>query len=89
MNVGNIGMDYASLWVSIWGAPFDMVSPKVAIEVGNRLGMVEEVEMRRRQDDLNFFMQVHVALLITKPLRHGGFNTGSDGERTWVNFKYE
>ena len=47
-----------------------MVSPKVAIEVGNMLGMVEEVEMRRRQDDLNFFMQVHVALLITKPLRH-------------------
>ena len=51
--------------------------------------MVEEVEMRRRQDDLNFFVQVRVTLLITKPLRHGGFITGSDGECTWVNFKYE
>lgn len=71
------------------GAPFDMVSPKVAIEVGSRLGMVEEVEMRRRQDDLNFFMQVRVALLITKPLKHGDFITGLDGERTWANFKYK
>ena len=66
-----------------------MVSPKVAIEVHSRLGMVKEVEMRRRQDDLNFFMQFRVTLLITKPLRHGGFITGSDGECTWVNFKYE
>lgn len=46
-----------------------MVSPQVATEVGSRLGMVEEVERRRRQDDLNFFMRVRVALPITKPLR--------------------
>lgn len=32
MNVGNVQMDYASLWVQIWGAPFDMVSPQVATD---------------------------------------------------------
>ena len=44
MIVGNIQMEIASLWVQIWGAPFDMISPQVAKEVGSRLGKVEEVE---------------------------------------------
>ena len=82
-------MDYTSLCVQIWGNPFDMVSPQVAAEVGSRLGVMEEVERRRRQDDLNFLMKVHVALPITKPLRRGGFIAGSDGVHTWVTFKYE
>ena len=41
-------MEIASLWVQIWGAPFDMVSPQVAKGIGSRLGEVEEVEWKRR-----------------------------------------
>lgn len=36
MTVGNIRMVTASLWVQIWGAPFDMISPQVAKKVGSR-----------------------------------------------------
>ena len=89
MNVGNIRLEVASLWVQIWGAPFDMVSPQVAKEVGSRLGEVEEVEWRKKQDDLNMFMRVRVALPISKPIRRGGFIAGSDGGKSWVSFKYE
>ncbi|KAL0006263.1 hypothetical protein SO802_013824 [Lithocarpus litseifolius] len=38
----------------IWGAPFDMASPKVAAEIGGRLGKVVEVE-RRKSQDTEFF----------------------------------
>ena len=55
MTMGNIIMETASLWVQIWGAPFDMLSPWVAKEVGGRLGVVEEVELKKRKDDINFF----------------------------------
>ena len=34
-------------------------------------------------------MRVRVALPITKPLCRGGYIVGTDGERTWVKFKYE
>ena len=57
--------------------------------MGSRLGTVKEVERRNKKDDINMFMRVQVALPITKPLRRGGFIAGSDGERTWVSFKYE
>ena len=56
MTVGNIQMESASLWIQIWDASFDMISPQVAKEVRNWIGIVEEVEWTRRQDELNFFM---------------------------------
>ena len=66
-----------------------MVSPQVAKEVGSRLGEVEEVEWRKKQDDFSMFMRVRVALPISKPIRRGGFIAGSDGGKSWVSFKYE
>ncbi|KAL0011224.1 hypothetical protein SO802_006332 [Lithocarpus litseifolius] len=48
MAANNVKLDYASLWIQIWGAPFDMVSPQVATEVGSRLGVVEDVERHRK-----------------------------------------
>ena len=47
MTAENVRFESVALWIQIWGAPFDMVSPKVATEVGSRLGEVEEVEKRR------------------------------------------
>ncbi|KAK7841097.1 uncharacterized protein CFP56_015777 [Quercus suber] len=89
MTVGNIRLEAASLWVQIWGAPFDMVSSQVAKEVGSRLGEVEEVEWKKKKDDLIMFMRVRVALPISKPIRRGGYIAGSDGVKSWISFKYE
>ena len=89
MTATNVKFDSVALWVQIWGAPFDMVCPQVAAAVGRRLGVVEEVEQRRRKDIQNMFMRVKVAIPIAKPLRRGGFLSGSDGQRVWTTFKYE
>ena len=50
MTVANVKFDIASLWVQIWGAPFDMISPKVAKEIGSRLGTVEAMENRSKKE---------------------------------------
>ncbi|KAL0010845.1 hypothetical protein SO802_005953 [Lithocarpus litseifolius] len=86
MTVGNIRMETATLWVQIGGVPLDMFSSQVARVVGSRLGVVEDVEHRRGQDEFNYFMRVKVALPISKPIRRGSFIAGSDGERHWVKF---
>ena len=39
-----------------------MMSPKVAVEVGNKMGSVEDVEHQRRTDDQKLFLRVRVAL---------------------------
>ncbi|KAK9997197.1 hypothetical protein SO802_021883 [Lithocarpus litseifolius] len=89
MSASNVKLDHASLWVQIWGALFDMSSPQVAAVVGGKLGILEEVEKRRRQDDQNYFIRVRVALPISKPLRRGSYLAGSEGDRVWATFKYE
>ena len=71
------------------GVPFDMMSSRVAEEVGNRLGKVLEVEKRRTNDSQNFFMRVKIAIPLDKEIWRGAFLAGSDGEKCWVHFKYE
>ena len=66
-----------------------MISTQVATEVGSRLGEVVEVEQQRKHEESNHFMRVKVALPVSKPLRRGGFIAGSEGERSWVTFRYE
>ena len=50
MTAKNVKFEPVSLWFQIWGAQFDMISPKVATEVGRRLGVVEEVEKRQKKE---------------------------------------
>ena len=55
MIASNVKLECASLWIQIWGASFDMISSQVVTKVGSRLGTVEDVERRRRQDMQIFF----------------------------------
>ena len=89
MTAKNVRFDLLSLWVQIWDASFDMVSPTVAAEIGSCMRVVEEVEKRRRQDGQNLFMRVKAAIPITKPVRRGGFLVGLDGQKMMTTFKYE
>ena len=59
-----------------------MFSPKVAIEIGSRLGEVVEVEKRQKLEAHNLFMRVKVAVPTSKPLQWGGFIGGFDGKRS-------
>ena len=89
MSVANVVLDHASMWVQIWGAPFDMVSPQVAADIGGRIGTMKEVEKRRSNDLQSLFMQVRVSVSVSKPLRRGCFVSDFEGNRTWLKFKYE
>lgn len=46
MTAKNVKFESIPFWVQIWEAPFDMVSLKVVVEVGSRLGKVEAMEKR-------------------------------------------
>ena len=82
MTARNVKFDLVSLWVQIWGAPFDMTSPTVATAVGSRLGVVKDVEKRQKQEAQNLFVRMRVFISISKPIQRGGFIAGSDGVRS-------
>ena len=44
MSSKNVVLEHASTWIQIWGVPFEMMASKVAMEIGNKMGVVEDVE---------------------------------------------
>ena len=79
MTASNVRFDLASFWVQIWRSLLDMVFLSIAKAVGGRLGVVEKVKNRRKQDIPNFFVRVKVALPLSKPFRRRAFLAGSNG----------
>ena len=50
MTAANVKFETIAMWIQIWDAPFDMIFPIVATEIGKRLEEVVEVEKKRSQD---------------------------------------
>ena len=65
------------------------MSDEVGRELGNSLGKFIELDRGARQTDQAKFMRIRVDLQLDKPLRRKGKVASADGEKFWVNFKYE
>ena len=88
MTAANVKFDSIALWIQIWDAPFDMISPIVVAEIGNRLGEVVEV-VKRRTHDTEFLYEGEGRAPNVKANKTRAFIGGSKGLHTWVSFKYE
>ena len=58
-------------------------------DLGNSLGRYHETDKRMWLTEQARFLRVRVDIPLNKPLRRGGNILNLDGEKTWVNFKYE
>ena len=93
MEKGSLGhkhhFTHAPFWVQIWGLPFENLSEEVGKDLGNSLGHYLETDKRMWLTEQARFLRVRVDIPLNKPLRRGGNILNLDGEKTWVNFKYE
>ncbi|KAK7855039.1 hypothetical protein CFP56_029770 [Quercus suber] len=76
MRADNVRFDSISLWVQIWGTPFDLVSPKIVETVGSRIGSVVEVEKKQKIEGQSYFMKVKVAIPLAKLISRKAFWLG-------------
>ena len=77
-----------SFWVQIHDLPFSFLTTRVAVSIGETLGVVAIPKDRSEMRGGNF-MRVRVVIDITKALcrgRHVSWSLESEG---WVSFKYE
>ena len=89
LSATNITFTHAPFWVQIWGLPFENLSKEVGKDLGNSLGHYFETDKRMWLTEQARFLRVRVDIPLNKPLRRGGNILNLDGEKTWVNFKYE
>ena len=89
LSATNITFTHAPFWVQIWGLPFENLSEEVGKDLGNSLGRYLETDKRMWLTEQARFLRVRVDIPLNKPLCRGGNILNLDGEKTWVNFKYE
>ena len=77
-----------SFWVQIHDLPFSFLTTRVAISIGETLGVVAIPKDRSEMRGSNF-MRVRVAIDITKALCRGRCVSWSLESEGWVSFKYE
>lgn len=65
------------------------MSKEVGQDIGRSRGRFIEVDKRAGQVDQAKFIRIRVDLPIEKPLRRGGHVVSKDGEKYWVQFRYE
>ncbi|XP_075653905.1 uncharacterized protein At4g02000-like [Castanea sativa] len=89
MSAQNITFPSISLWVQLWGLPFDLLNAEAAEDIGSSLGRVVSVDQTALSSDQPRFLQVHVEIPLNQPLRRRGPVVCPEGERAWVEFRYE
>ena len=75
--------------MQVWGLPFELFSEDVAMDMGNGIGKVVEVDCKGVTADQAKFLRIRVEILLDKPLRRGSKIKGLHGEVVCVAFKYE
>lgn len=85
----NITFPSISLWVQLWGLPFDLLNAEAAEDIGSGLGRVVSVDQTALSSDQARFLLVRVEIPLSQPLRWTGPVVSPEGERSWVKFRYE
>ena len=78
-----------TMWVQVWGLPFDLLSEEVGRDIGSGLGKVVEVDLKAFSSDQARFLCVRVELPLEKRLRRGGVVASPEGDKICIGFKYE
>ncbi|KAF3964505.1 hypothetical protein CMV_011216 [Castanea mollissima] len=75
-------------WVQMHGLPKSMLKPEVAMELGEKLGVVRSANHTNEMIGGNF-IRVRVEIDVSEPLCRGRRVVLNDKDEVWVSLKYE
>lgn len=87
--INNITITKAAFWIRLYDLPLYAMNEHVARLIGDSIGSVEEIDVKKGEVAWGEFIRVTVRLNITKPLMRGKrINLGPHGS-CWVRFVYD
>ena len=78
-----------SMWVQVWGLPFDLINEEAGMDIGYGIGTVVEVDYKALASDQAYFLRIQVEIPLNKPLRRGSQIVSLEEDRVKVEYKYE
>ena len=89
MTASSVTFPILSIWIQIWGLPFDLLSEEVGWEIGNNMGRVVKVDTKAFTAEQARFIRVRMEIPLDKPIHRGGLVLNSEGNKTQIGFKYK
>ena len=89
MEMKGLEFDSAHFWIQVHDLPFSSLNMRVAWDIVSTAGEVINRGAESEDYEGNNFMRVRVKIDVTKPLCRGRKIGLSNGEESWVSFKYE
>jgi hypothetical protein len=82
-------LNFVSLWVQLYGLPLEYQYPDLAIQMGHMLGVFERIDWDAHIPRNIRFMRIRVRLNPWLPLIVGFMLRLDDGNRVWIQCRYE
>lgn len=76
-------------WVQVWGLPFQFITPVIGESIGNKMGEFLGVDGRALAAERGKFIRIRVRLPLNRPIKRGSNIVLGQGNRCWVDYKYE
>ena len=58
-----------SIWLQVWGLPFDLINEESGKDIGESVGKVMEVDYKAIAADQARFLRIRVELPLGKPIK--------------------
>lgn len=88
MAIEELQLHKVAYWIQAHGIPLNLLTAGNAIEIGEKLGEVKEVEDPWEKGSRGF-LRMRVMIDVNNPLPQGFWLPRAEGHDTWVEFKYE
>ena len=80
MIVKTVSFRCLSMWVHVWGLPFDLINEEAGLDIGRGIRSVVEVDCRALATDQACFRRIRVEVPINKLIWRGDQIISSEGE---------
>jgi 14-3-3 protein epsilon len=89
MQIENIALSHATLWVQIHNLPAGLMKETVGVKLGNYIGNFMEYDKNNNSSFWRQYMRVRVKIDVRQPLKKDTKVKDREGNWCTVNFKYE
>ncbi|KAH7844603.1 hypothetical protein Vadar_029804 [Vaccinium darrowii] len=89
MKADSVEFKDIEFWIQLWGLPFECITQEIGKAIGERIGTVLEVHKIAESNEWGRYIRIRVSIPLNRPLRRGGNVVLGEGDKCWVDYKYE
>ena len=84
-----ISFDHTTFWFQFHGLPPTFLHKDSARNIGNLVGVVEEISINNKTVVAQHFLRVRIDIPVANPIPAGFFQNRGNGKEVWIQFKIE